>query len=72
MTNEKTGGAAFPTVGSNGMTMLDYFAAKAMYGILAGDISDDNPDEKDFKELSRQSYEIAAAMLEERKKYLTP
>ena len=31
-----TGGQAFPVRGSIGMTLRDYFAAKAMQGVLAG------------------------------------
>ena len=40
MSNKKTGGPAFPIVGQwgvseQGMTLRDYFAAKAMQGLLA-------------------------------------
>jgi hypothetical protein len=39
MNNTNTGGAAFPlfaATGYVGMTLRDYFAAKAMQGMLAG------------------------------------
>jgi hypothetical protein len=53
MRNTNTGGPAFPVqsvyiedqeTNSHGMTLRDYFAAKAMQGILAGDhiINDGN------------------------------
>ena len=62
--NKETGGPAFPTndVCYNGMTLRDYFAAKAMQAIL----SDPNfsiPDDK----LAEASYWVADAMLEARK-----
>jgi hypothetical protein len=81
MNTEKTGGAAFPintqithSNGSttihieDGMTLLDYFAAKAMPTILA---SMYRPyDDKDMKVAAMDSYKQAAAMIEERKKYI--
>jgi len=55
-----------PTTGltniSTGMTLRDYFAAKAMQAIL-GDPDYSNPDDK----LAAASYSIADAMLEARK-----
>ena len=36
--NKETGGPAFPTNLYNGMTLRDYFAAKAMQGLLASDV----------------------------------
>jgi len=69
MTNKQTGGLAFPheyfdeqlgkTRVMRGMTLRDYFAAKAMQGLL-----------KEFgwndEFLAKQSYEVADAMLEAR------
>jgi hypothetical protein len=62
MSNTNTGGPAFPTPAHNltndGMTLRDYFAAKAMQGLTQkysheGDIS-------------RNAYKIADAMLKAR------
>lgn len=45
MSNTNTGGTAFPSHGSmgevahEGMTLRDYFAAKAMQGLLAGQLT---------------------------------
>jgi hypothetical protein len=79
MNTEKTGGAAFPitkdagyqttVVVENGMTLLDYFAAKTMESALSlfGKI----PEHESGRELiAKQSYKMAAAMIEERKKYI--
>jgi hypothetical protein len=54
---------AFPTVtGAAGMDLRDYFAAKAMQGILA------NVDAMDISEakFARWTYEIADAMMKAR------
>ncbi len=63
MTN--TGGPAFPTpryergdMYSLGMTLRDYFAAKAMQGILFEGL--------DENQTARHAYEIADAMLKAR------
>ena len=63
----ETGGQAFPVEdigihGSYGMTLRDYFAAKAMQAMNT------NPywDEKDFYEIARAAYQMAGAMLKER------
>jgi hypothetical protein len=60
-----TGGTAFPlplgneTVeGNEGMTLRDYFAAKAMQGELASGRASNNLDR-----IASRSYEIADAML---------
>jgi hypothetical protein len=83
MNTEKTGGAAFPETKCNtthegllsetwtegGMTLLDYFAAKTMESALSlfGKI----PEHESGRELiAKQSYKMAAAMIEERKKYI--
>jgi hypothetical protein len=61
---------AFP-VGYNGhlgMTLRDYFAAKAMQGILAGSGEEDGFVRYDADALAEQVYVMADAMLEARKK----
>lgn len=67
MNTQKTGGPAFPcdripmtgcVVNSDGMTMRDYFAAKAMQGI-ALEVSD-------CEQAAKWSYEMADAMLKAR------
>jgi hypothetical protein len=66
--SKQTGGPAFPRPHSGtsqfaqqGMTLRDYFAAKAMQAILS-DPNYINPDEK----LAEASYSIADAMLKAR------
>jgi hypothetical protein len=55
------GGPAFPTgTAFQGMTLRDYFAAKAMQGLTANST---NP-----KEIAQAAYIVADAMLEARKK----
>jgi hypothetical protein len=68
MSDKQTGGPAFPTDNAHqngpstfhfeGMTLRDYFAAKAMQAILS-DPNYSNPDDK----LAASSYYIADAML---------
>ena len=66
MTKE-TGGPAFPYVCdaaehySDGMTLRDYFAAKAMQGMLA------DPSTPEIMDIAGAAYEVADAMLEARK-----
>lgn len=67
---KNTGGSAFPTgiglnadktwigSGSGGMTLRDYFAAKAMEALIDNDGL--------FSEIPQQAYEIADAMLKAR------
>jgi hypothetical protein len=72
MSNTNTGGPAFPNEGGpgnlwneKGMTLRDYFAAKAMQGILAGT----HPIVKETEPLptvARVAYAQADAMLEAR------
>lgn len=76
--SKDNGGAAFPgmeEVGNSGdytaaynpgMTLRDYFAAKAMQGMLA-DTSKLLHGMNWMGSLAKASYEIAEAMLEERK-----
>lgn len=76
MDTDKTGGAAFPSANHTheknlGMTILDYFAAKALEGALsAASGSSIVGDPSARPSVIRASYELAAAMLEERKKYI--
>ncbi len=66
-----TGGPAFPTVlyehggESDGMTLRDYFAAKAMQGMLANDI-ECGPEQVPI--IVASAYVLADAMLAERSK----
>jgi hypothetical protein len=65
--NNNTGGPAFPTPAHNlqndGMTLRDYFAAKAMQGLLS------DPDWRQdwtFRETAYAAYQQADAMLKAR------
>ena len=71
--SEKTGGPAFPIVeildanwkiqhGTKGMTLRDYFAAKAMPAIY------DRVESGGFERVATLSYQLADAMLAERAK----
>lgn len=67
MTNKKTGGPAFPcdiSTRYQGASLRDYFAAKAMQGFSAAPDMNGVP----LKEVARQAYDIADAMLEAREK----
>lgn len=89
MNRETTGGSAFPIDGTHldggfnadfgGMTLLDYFAAKALGGIMSAGSDGISQDlalnaragsEQAIKEVTEVSYLIAAAMISERKKYI--
>ena len=67
--SKETGGPAFPT-GTGvtpynpGMTLRDYFAAKAMQGAISGIAS--RADEFLYAECAELSYEMADAMLKAR------
>lgn len=76
MSNTNTGGPAFPSglidpstpedaVQSlhNGMTLRDYFAAKAMQGLLAGNLTTTK-----MSVIAGECYAMADAMLEARNK----
>jgi hypothetical protein len=73
MSNTNTGGPAFPTkaydlerqtlVREEGMTLRDYFAAKAMQGWLASFTSEMQPNPERIAEFC---YEMADAMLRAR------
>jgi hypothetical protein len=74
MSNTKTGGPAFPRAGNewadmawveapakDGMTLRDYFAAKAMQGLLANN-------NIDAQQIAKAAYIVADAMLKAREK----
>ena len=58
-----TGGPAFPVGITNGMTLRDYFAAKAMQAMLS---SPNCPMDVRESKLATQAYATADAMLEAR------
>ena len=66
------GGSAFPSHGSmgevsnEGMTLRDYFAAKAMQGILAGPCSREGVISKEWLDVPKFAYDIADEMLKAR------
>jgi hypothetical protein len=76
--SKETGGPAFPYSGvhkgddanhiidSHGMTLRDYFAAKAMQGILANSGQLDNLNANAVKWVVRDSFLMADAMLKAR------
>jgi hypothetical protein len=80
--SKDTGGAAYPEVpadcnsyeGRPGMTLRDYFAAKALQGLLACDSPDDWRDQQKREEdypaycdsWAESAYELADAMLKAR------
>ena len=74
MSNTNTGGPAFPMTGMDfrngqqveavhqrGMTLRDYFAAKAMQGLLAGKLQS-----VELKVIAGDCYKMADAMLKAR------
>lgn len=71
---KNTGGPAFPIPGLqhdeefNGMSLRDYFAAKAMQGQLCAQANPDFGIWKDFEALAEEAYRISDAMLKEREK----
>jgi hypothetical protein len=75
MSNTNTGGSAFPSseydprynrhVAIGGMTLRDYFAAKAMQGLM-GRVWGELPPEELFKTWATSSYAMADAMLKAR------
>jgi hypothetical protein len=73
MNNTNTGGPAFPDGSTNewgnayngGMTLRDYFAAKAMQGLM-GRAWGELPPEELFKTWATSAYAVADAMLKAR------
>lgn len=71
---DKTGGAAFPASGhpdmqfvaQEGMSLSDYFAAKAMNGILTNTAIIDEPPDSHIEWVATIAYEMADAMLKAR------
>lgn len=69
---DKTGGAAFPVAYSNedfiqeGATLRDYFAAKAMNGILANNAMIDTATDQALEWVAKSAYQAADAMLKAR------
>ena len=55
-------GTGYLRYGKAGMTLRDYFASKAMEALIA------KPQNYNYQTISRESYEIADAMLAEREK----
>lgn len=70
MTNTPAQGTALPIEGySNGISIRDYFAAKAMAAIVRrwdGHSFGGGPDSPQYKELAEDAYFIADAMLRAR------
>ena len=68
-----TGGPAFPCHPGienpiyDGMTLRDYFAAKAMEGIYASNTEHDHEDAHIFDAVAEAAYKQADAMLEARR-----
>jgi len=74
MSNTNTGGSAFPHERlamsddyGKGMTLRDYFAAKAMQGLM-GRVWGEIPAEELFKTWTTSAYAVADAMLLAREK----
>ena len=70
MTQQNTGGPAFPATeehgcnsGWSGMTLRDYFAAKAMQGMAATGVARGSP----MEQAAEYAYAVADAMLKARK-----
>lgn len=75
MSNIKGGGPAFPlqsigpdfAPGYSGMTLRDYFAAKAMQGFIAGHISHHGHENHWlYTGIASEAYDVADAMLKAR------
>jgi len=62
MSDINTGGQAFPDKYTNGMTLRDYFAAKAMQSIVI----DPRIDNDSYRECAEGAYKAADAMLRAR------
>ena len=77
MSNSKDGGSAFPMPLGNeqidpscaGMSLRDYFAGKAVNGILAGVLADGSTiDELGLRRSVAAAYQVADLMISERAK----
>ena len=63
--------------GGTAITVLDYFAGKALMGLMSQDVDDierlvDDPNQSVAEFISSASYTLAEAMLAERNKRFTP
>ena len=74
MSDKDTGGPAFPVVGetllikAKGMTLRDYFAAKAMIGVIDfGKTLEGFHENKAPDLIAKLSYQLADAMIQARK-----
>ena len=65
--NKNTGGPAFPGYGEPGMTLRDYFAAKAMQGMLANPKLQEQILKAGQSWIEESAWAVADAMLRERK-----
>ncbi|ENZ3702776.1 hypothetical protein [Klebsiella quasipneumoniae] len=70
MSKENNGGPAYPTQGYEGLTVRDYFAAKAMQGWLASYPESEQHPVATHREnmVAELSYLLADAMLKAREK----
>lgn len=78
--NENTGGPAFPhlrryvnadtyeVIAEGGMTMRDYFAAKAMAAFIEASSDHSGTHPQNDERVAERAYEMADAMLEAREK----
>lgn len=67
MTNTPAQGAAFPIEGySNGISIRDYFAAKAMQAMISNPSIIDNDSDGAVNYAARAAYKFADAMLRAR------
>ena len=67
--NKDTGGPAFPRTGwpnETGMTLRDYFAARAMQGDWAAEVAGANGET--MEDSARRYYKMADAMLKARER----
>lgn len=73
------GGSAFPQMSldawnkpyvTGGMTLLDYFAAKALQGFVEGNTAQGRPivEQSSYEFIALQSYELGQAMLKVKQK----
>ncbi len=78
---DKTGGPAFPPSFEtdpdtcsqrlwDGMTLLDYFAGQALAGLIAGRSWGTPTPDDIYEQWSKAAYGTAAAMIEERERFL--
>lgn len=66
MSAQDNGGPAFPTPMSEGLSIRDYFAAKAMQGLIAATGDSDGVVTYDDASVAASAYSMADAMLRAR------